>query len=44
MKTKSSLKSAKQRSKSVQIIRRGKRVFAIDKKNPRFNAVQGGSN
>jgi large subunit ribosomal protein L36 len=41
MKTKSSLKSAKKRSKNVQLIRRGKTVFAIDKKNPRFNAKQG---
>ena len=43
MKTKSSLKSAKKRSKNVQIIRRGKIVFAIDKKNPRLNAKQGGN-
>ncbi|MCL2439664.1 MAG: 50S ribosomal protein L36 [Alphaproteobacteria bacterium] len=41
MKTKSSLKSAKKRSKDVQLIRRGKRVYARDKKNPRFNAKQG---
>jgi ribosomal protein L36 len=41
MKTKSSLKSAKKRSKNVQLIRRGKAVFAIDKKNPRLNAKQG---
>ncbi len=40
MKVKSSLKSVKKRGK-VQLIRRGKRVFAIDKKNPRFNARQG---
>ena len=40
MKTKSSLKSARKRG-NVQLIRRGKRVFAIDKKNPRFNARQG---
>ena len=40
MKTKSSLKSARKRG-NVQLIRRGKRVFAIDKKNPRFNPRQG---
>ena len=40
MKVKSSLKSVKKRGK-VQLLRRGKRVFAIDKKNPRFNARQG---
>lgn len=40
MKTLSSLKSAKKRSTSMQLIRRGKRVFAIDKKNPRFKAKQ----
>ncbi|MDR3126615.1 MAG: 50S ribosomal protein L36 [Rickettsiales bacterium] len=41
MKIKSSLKSAKKRSKNIQLIRRGKAVLVIDKKNPRFNAKQG---
>ena len=36
MKVLSSLKSAKKRSSSIQLVRRGKRVYAIDKKNPRF--------
>lgn len=40
MKVLSSLKSAKKRSSSVQLVRRGKRVYAIDKKNPRFKAKQ----
>ena len=40
MKVLSSLKSAKKRSSTVQLVRRGKRVYAIDKKNPRFKAKQ----
>lgn len=40
MKKKSSLKSAKQRGNS-QLIRRGKRIYNIDKKNPRNNCRQG---
>ena len=40
MKVKNSLKSAKKRGK-VKLVRRGKKVVAIDKKNPRFKAKQG---
>ncbi|MBL4831680.1 MAG: type B 50S ribosomal protein L36 [Aliivibrio sp.] len=41
MKVLSSLKSAKNRHRDCQIIRRKGRVFVICKSNPRFKAVQG---
>ncbi|MBL0690406.1 MAG: 50S ribosomal protein L36 [Alphaproteobacteria bacterium] len=40
MKIFSSLKSKKLRG-NVKLVRRGKRVFLIDKENPRFKACQG---
>jgi large subunit ribosomal protein L36 len=40
MKVLSSLKSAKTRG-DAQVIRRGKTVLVIDKKNPKFKAKQG---
>lgn len=40
MKVKSSLRSAKKRGNS-QPIRRGKRVYNVDKNNPRNNCRQG---
>ena len=40
MKVLSSLKSAKTRG-DAQVIRRGKTVYVIDKKNPKFKAKQG---
>ncbi len=40
MKVLNSLKSWKNRG-TVRLVRRGKRVVAIDKKNPRFKARQG---
>ncbi|MGF1762996.1 type B 50S ribosomal protein L36 [Aliivibrio kagoshimensis] len=41
MKVLSSLKSAKNRHRDCQVIRRKGRVFVICKSNPRFKAVQG---
>ena len=41
MKIRNSLKSAKAREKSCQIIRRKGRVYVINKKHPRFKARQG---
>ena len=41
MKKKNSLKSAKKRDENCQVVRRGKRVFVINKRKPRFKAVQG---
>ena len=41
MKVLSSLKSAKQRDKYCQVVRRRGRVYVINKKNPRFKARQG---
>ncbi|MGF1573940.1 MAG: type B 50S ribosomal protein L36 [Sumerlaeia bacterium] len=40
MKIVSSLKSAKNRSKDCQIVRRRGKLFVICKKNPRFKARQ----
>lgn len=40
MRVLSSLKSAKKRDKSCQVIKRGKKVFVRSKKSPRFNARQ----
>ncbi len=37
----SSLKSAKQRSKDCQVVKRRGRLYVICKSNPRFKAVQG---
>ena len=37
----SSLKSAKNRSKDCQIVKRRGRIYVICKSNPRFKAVQG---
>lgn len=37
----SSLKSAKQRHKDCQIVRRRGKLFVICKSNPRFKACQG---
>jgi large subunit ribosomal protein L36 len=42
MKCRASLKTAKLRDKGCQIVKRGKRVYVINKKNPRFKARQGG--
>ena len=41
MKVLASLKSAKQRHKDCQIVRRRGRVYVINKTNPRFKARQG---
>ena len=41
MKVASSLKTLKNRSKDCKIVRRKGRVFVINKKNPKFKAVQG---
>ncbi len=40
MKVRNSLKSLKQKSGSV-VVRRGRRVFVVNKRNPRWNARQG---
>jgi large subunit ribosomal protein L36 len=40
MKCVSSIKSAKKRDKNCQVIRRGKKLIVINKKNPRFKAKQ----
>jgi len=40
MKVRNSLKAYKKKA-GVQVIRRGKRVIAIDKKNPRIKVRQG---
>ncbi|MCE0557141.1 MULTISPECIES: type B 50S ribosomal protein L36 [Motilimonas] len=39
----SSLKSAKQRHRDCQIVKRRGRLYVICKSNPRFKAVQGGT-
>jgi large subunit ribosomal protein L36 len=41
MKVRASLKSAKKRDKDCQVIKRGKKILVINKKNPRFKAKQG---
>ncbi|MCD9501491.1 MULTISPECIES: type B 50S ribosomal protein L36 [Photobacterium] len=41
MKVLSSLKSAKNRSKDCQVVKRRGRIYVICKSNPRFKAVQG---
>jgi large subunit ribosomal protein L36 len=41
MKIKNSLRTAKRRDKNCRLVRRGGRVYVINKKNPRFKARQG---
>ena len=41
MKIASSLKSLKNRDKNCQLVKRGKRLYVINKKNKRFKARQG---
>lgn len=41
MKIRSSLKSAKKRSKTCKLVRRRGRVYVIDKINPRMKTRQG---
>ncbi|HJN22597.1 MAG TPA: type B 50S ribosomal protein L36 [Rhodospirillales bacterium] len=41
MKVKNSLKSAKLRDRNCRIVRRRRRVYVINKRNPRFKARQG---
>ena len=41
MRVLSSLRSQKQRDRNCQVVRRGRRVYVINKKNRRFNARQG---
>ncbi len=41
MKVISSLKSAKRRHRDCRIVRRKGRVYVINKRNPRFKALQG---
>jgi large subunit ribosomal protein L36 len=41
MKTLNSLKSAKMRHKDNYIVRRKKRIYILNKKNPKFKARQG---
>lgn len=41
MKVVSSLKSLKNRHEGCQIVRRKRRLYVINKKNPRFKARQG---
>ena len=41
MKVKNSLKTAKKRHKNCITVRRGGRVYVINKRNPRFKARQG---
>lgn len=41
MKVKSSLKSMKARDKNCKIVKRGNKVYVINKLNPRFKARQG---
>ena len=41
MKVRNSLKAAKKRHKNCVVVRRGGRVFVINKRNPRFKVRQG---
>ncbi|HEU0164682.1 MAG TPA: type B 50S ribosomal protein L36 [Thermomicrobiales bacterium] len=41
MKVRNSLRAAKNRSMTSQVVRRRGRVYIIDKRNPRFKARQG---
>ena len=41
MKIVSSLKTLKKRDKNCQVVKRGKRIYVINKKNGRFKARQG---
>ena len=41
MKVKNSLKSAKKRERNCVVVRRGGRVYVINKRNPRYKVRQG---
>ena len=41
MKKGASIKSAKGRDKNCQVVKRGKRLIVINKKNPRMKKTQG---
>ena len=41
MKIRNSLKTAKKRDRNCIVVRRGGRVYVINKKNPRFKVRQG---
>lgn len=41
MKVANSLKTIKKRHKACQVVRRRRRLYVINKKNPRFKARQG---
>jgi len=41
MKVRNSLRSLKKRDKDCRVIRRKRRTYVINKKNPRFKARQG---
>ena len=41
MQVRASLKALKKRAKGCQLVKRGKRLYVINKKNPRFKARQG---
>ncbi len=41
MKVVSSLKTLKNRDRNCQVVRRKRRLYVINKKNPRFKARQG---
>jgi large subunit ribosomal protein L36 len=41
MKVGASIKSAKTRDKNCKVIRRGKKIVVINKKNPRMKKTQG---
>ena len=41
MKVANSLKTLKKRHKGCQVVRRRRRLYVINKKNPRFKARQG---
>ena len=41
MKVRSSVKNLKKRDKGCQLVKRRKRLYVINKKNPRFKARQG---
>jgi large subunit ribosomal protein L36 len=41
MKVRTSLRSAKQRDKNCQIVRRKGKLYVINKRNPRFKVRQG---
>jgi large subunit ribosomal protein L36 len=41
MKVRTSLRSAKQRDKNCQVVRRKGKLYVINKRNPRFKVRQG---